>query len=226
MKEIHKRWGSSFSDRDFTISCLVGFLLIGLSLIINYYAARYALHSASNFVADIILSNTKPVNVDIIFMWGPLIFWSIIAAVGLYEPRRIPLILKSVAVLVVIRSVFITLTHIGPFPDMIPTVSMNFDFIKDLTSSANFFLFSSGGDLFFSAHTGLPFLMALVFWDQKIMRAFCLTSSVIFGIVVLLGHLHYTIDVASAFFITYTIYIIVCKLFPHDKQSFDQTTRK
>jgi hypothetical protein len=203
---------------------MVGFFLLIAALVINYYAAGYALVHESNSVADIILSNTKAVDVDWIFSWGPLVFWLIIAIVGLSKPKRVPFILKSIAIFVVIRSLFITFTHIGPFPDSIALDSFDFNFLKTLTSSTNFFLFSSGGDLFFSAHTGLPFLMTLVFWDNIKMRIFCLLSAIIFAIVVLLGHLHYTIDVASAFFITYTIYIIVSRLFPADKKLFDETT--
>jgi hypothetical protein len=42
-----------------------------------------------------------------------------------------------------------------------------------------------------------------------------------FGIVVLLGHLHYSIDVLSAFFITYSIYHICELFFKTDKKIFD-----
>ena len=46
------------------------------------------------------------------------------------------------------------------------------------------------------------------------LRYLFLAWSVFFGIVVLLGHLHYTIDVLSAFFITYGIVDIAKWLFP------------
>ncbi|MBI3904685.1 MAG: hypothetical protein HY309_03785 [Pseudomonas fluorescens] len=40
--------------------------------------------------------------------------------------------------------------------------------------------------------------------------------SVLFGISVLLGHLHYSIDVFGAFFITYSIFCLAKKFFPKD----------
>ncbi len=87
--------------------------------------------------------------------------------------------------------------------------------------SSNFMnKFTFGSDLFFSAHAGLPFLMALIFWQNKKLRYIFIALSLIFGAVVLLGHYHYTIDVLSAFFITFGIYRIAINLFKKDYQMF------
>ena len=85
--------------------------------------------------------------------------------------------------------------------------------------------FTFTGDMFFSAHTGLPFLAALLFWQNKIWRYVFLISSLIFGATVLLGHLHYSIDVFSAFFITYGIYHLAIKFFPKDYKLFKSTEK-
>jgi hypothetical protein len=121
------------------------------------------------------------------------------------EPKRLPFTLKSLALFTLIRSAFIILTHLAPFPArvMLPTENL-------------IDMFTFGGDLFFSAHTGGPFLMALIFWDHKYIRYICLAASVMFGVVVLLGHLHYSIDVFAAFFITYSIYCLSKYFFKKD----------
>ena len=80
----------------------------------------------------------------------------------------------------------------------------------------------NGNDLFFSGHTGLPFLLALIFWENKKLRFLFLGFSVLFAVVVLLGHLHYSIDVFAAYFITYTIFHICKFLFKKDWQLFLQ----
>jgi hypothetical protein len=127
--------------------------------------------------------------------------------------------LKSISLFVIIRSIFISLTHLGPYPDRIVTDVMQSGLIYFFFSYDDF-LWSTGGDLFFSAHTGLPFLIALIFWDIRRMRIFCIISAIFFGIIVLLGHLHYSIDVLAAFFITYGIFHISKKVFAKDVEAY------
>jgi hypothetical protein len=182
------------------------------SLIINFYAGTYATESASNPVTDIVLSNTRVYDLDGFFVFGPVVMIVFVALLCVIRPQKLPLILKSTALFVVIRSVFISITHIGPFPDQM-TIVTGANIIKD---------FTFGGDLFFSAHTGLPFLMALIFYKNKTLRYLFIGIAVLFGGVVLLSHRHYSIDVLSAFFITYTIYNIALRLFKKDVVLFNQ----
>lgn len=184
------------------IALSFGMLLI--SLVINYYAALYAAKEASNYVNDIILSNTRAFDVDGIFLYGPFLLWAFVAYLLLKDPKKIPFTIKSIALFVVIRSVFITLTHLGPFPN------------REILDSNIIAKFTLGADLFFSAHTGLPFLMAFVFGDSRKFFVLFTATAVLFGTVVLLAHLHYSIDVLSAFFITYAIYKIARKFFKND----------
>lgn len=199
----HKKF---WKNRKFFLSFAFGLLLLIISLIVNFYAGIYATEKASNAVTDIILSNIRVFDVDGIFVYGSLIFWIFIFVLGLRYPEKIPFTLKTIALFILIRALFISLTHIGPFPQQIPINS----------NLLNYFTF--GADLFFSGHTGLPFLMALVFWEKFYARIICIASAVIFGIIVLMAHLHYLIDVLSAFFITYTIYRISEIIFKEDRK--------
>jgi len=205
ISRIRNLYTSHFKERKFVFSFLVSFGFLIISLLISFYASIYANAAASNPVTDIILSNIRVYDVDWAFVDGVLVFWILVSIILLNEPKRLPFTLKAIATFVIIRSVFITLTHIAVFPthDLIPT-----------TGFMSYFI--SNDDLFFSAHTGLPFLLALIFWDEKYLRYFFIVSSIFFGAIVLLGHYHYSIDVAAAFFITYTIYHIAKKLFPRD----------
>lgn len=210
MHRLKSNYKRHFSDRSFTWSFILAFTFLIIALIINFYADMYATRSVSNSVTDIILSNIRVYDVDTFFVYGPWIMWIFVACVTISKPYQMPFIVKSIALFVIIRSVFISLTHIAPFPSqmVIPTS-------KFVTN------FTTGGDLFFSAHTGLPFLMAVIFWDHKILRYIFIATSIFFGIIVLLGHVHYSIDVLSAFFITFSIYHISEWLFPKDKKVFD-----
>ncbi|HTK33643.1 MAG TPA: phosphatase PAP2-related protein [Candidatus Paceibacterota bacterium] len=213
---IPRKYREAFSNKKFIFSLLISILLLLITLVLNYFAALYAYERASGAVADIVLSNIPVFDVDMIFVFGPIIFGIWITFLCLLNPRTLPFTLKSVAMFVLIRSIFITLTHIGPFPDHAIIDGNSAVLLRALSDSPNFFLFSTGADLFFSGHTGLPFMMGLVFWRHSLTRTFCIATSIFFGIIVLLGHLHYSIDVASAFFITYTIYVMTRKIFKKD----------
>jgi hypothetical protein len=200
-----------FSNKRFIISILVGIVFIIAAYILNYYTSMFATGHAGNQVTDLILSNIPTFDVDQIFIYGPLIMWIFIAIITLYEPKRIPFMLKSVALFVIIRALFTTLTHLGPYPYEIP--------VGYATGWANSLTFAS--DLFFSGHTGLPFLIALIYGKVHRLYYFIFFgASAFFGVIVLLGHYHYSIDVAAAFFITYSIYVIATKWFKKDMNRF------
>ncbi|MFH0955906.1 MAG: phosphatase PAP2-related protein [Candidatus Falkowbacteria bacterium] len=209
MKHIFNKHKFYWSQKQFAFSVLLGFFLLTTSLTINYYANLYAIKKAGNSVGDILLNVLPVVNTNIIFFEGAIVFLFLLFVLMVYEPKAIPFVIKSVALFVVIRSFFVVLTHFGPDPTRAP-----FD------DDAFLAIFTSSFDLFFSGHTGLPYLFALIFWQQRNLRWFFLGSSIIAGASVLLAHYHYTIDVASAFFITFGIYHIARKLFKKDYNLF------
>lgn len=212
---MKKSYSIYFKDKKFIISFLTGVFLLGISIFIQYFAINYATRIASEPVTDIILSNTRVYDVDLIFVYGAIFMGFVMLFIGVVRPRYFPFALKSIAVFVVIRSFFIILTHVSPY---YPHVAISTVYFGKYLN--NIF---TGNDLFFSGHTGLPFLMALMFWDDKTLRYVFLSFSIIFAVVVLLGHLHYSIDVAAAFFITYTIFHICKFIFKKDWKLFYAT---
>jgi hypothetical protein len=192
-------------QKSFVNNVLIGIIFLVVAFFANYYANSYTTAHASNYVTDILLDNLPVVDVHLIFSEGAIVFILALIAILLYEPKYLPFALKSIAVFVLVRSFFLILTHLAPpFHQIYINPA---DYISRL---------SSGQDLFFSAHTGLPFLMAFVFWKQKRIRYFFFICSFIGGASVLLGHLHYSIDVFSALFISFGIFHICKNLFPKD----------
>ncbi|MEI6057941.1 MAG: phosphatase PAP2-related protein [bacterium] len=215
---ILARYKSCFSRRSYIISFILAFGMLTAAFVISSYAVGYATESASNPVTDLILSNVSVVDVDGIFVNGAMLMVLFMAVVCIIDPRRVPFVIKTIAVFVVIRSLFIILTHIGAFPTQSTINPSTQNLIEDVIGIKLYASFFLGNDSFFSGHTGLPFLMSLLYWDKKWIRIIFMATSVMFGIVVLLGHLHYTIDVLSAFFISYGIYRMARHLFPTDLQ--------
>ena len=207
MKKIIKRHKDFWSNKDFIISSIFGAVFFITGGIIHYNAGIFATANESNFVTDLLLAHLPVVDVSIIFVDGVILFWVFIIILLLNKPQRIPFVLKNLALFMIIRSAFIIMTHLGSDP-------------REITISPNIIIdkFTFGGDYFFSGHTGAPFLMSLIFWHNSYLRWLFLLASIIFGVSVLMGHLHYSIDVFSAYFITYGVFQICLKFFKKDYQ--------
>lgn len=205
MNNFLKKHKAFWTEWHFIVEVFVSFLLLLLSLIATYYANYYTYIRASNSVTDILLDNLPVINVSFIFNEGTFIFFAILAVILLYEPTRIPFVLKTTALFIFIRSIFMTLTHLAPPAGMLP-----------IDTTEIIYKISSGNDLFFSGHTGLPFLLAIVFWKEKYLRYFFIFSSIAGGASAILGQRHYSIDVLSAFFISFGIFHISKWMFNKD----------
>lgn len=208
-RELARRYKDHYAHHDYRVAAVGSFLLFIASLFASLLAGHFASEVASNPVSDLVLSNTPTMNVGGLFVYGTVLFVIFVASIAFAQPRRIPFTFLSLALFFFIRAGFVSLTHIAAFPERAVT-----DF--GLTLKSYFF----GNDLFFSGHTGAPFMMALIFWKDLRLRLAFIAWSVFFALVVLLGHLHYSIDVASAYFITYAVYHLSEWLFSHYRVLF------
>lgn len=202
---VVKAWRQILRDRGYLGSLLLSICLLLASFVINYYSGIYATEEVSNPVTDILLSNIPVFDVDDAFVYGGILMAITILLLCLRYPRRMPFVAKTIAVFYVVRSISVSLTHIAPFPGHVTV---------EVVGLMRFFNFD--GQLFFSGHTGLPFLIALIFWHNRRLRYLFLAFSLSFATIVLLGHLHYSIDVFAAFFITYGIFRLSEVFFRHD----------
>lgn len=196
-------------NRSFLYSFLGACVVFSVSVVVNFYATLYATERASSPVADIILSNIPVFDVGWFFVYSTFLLVIFVTSLCVVNPKRLPFVLYSLSLFYFVRAVFTSLTHLAPFPTQI-----SFDFG---TLALKIF---GGADLFFSGYTGVTFLMTLIFWHHKVIRYIFLCWSVLSGIMSLLGHLHYSIDIGAAFFITYGIYKIALYLFPKERKLF------
>lgn len=174
----------------------------------NAYAYEYSLRNNSSHVGDIILDNLPATDLNFIIVEGALIAIVLGIIFVLMNPRHLLFTLKALALFIAVRSIFISLTHVGIYPDHIAPGLGIFDTIYVYLD------FQTG--LFFSGHTGLPFLMALIYWDKRRSRILFFALSFLGGASVLMAHIHYSIDVFAAPFIAYGVFIIAKHLFHKD----------
>jgi len=189
-------------------SLYVAFLIMGLSLIFQYYAGAYSEHVATQYVGDLLLDNLPVVNLNFIIVEGAL--WAILISFILMmcKPQYIIFELKTVALFLAIRAVFVAVTHLGIYPGQVVPGPGFFDQL--------YVALGLQTGYFFSAHTGLTLLMSFIYWEEKFWRFLYMAGSAVFGISVLLAHVHYSIDVLAAPFMSYSIFKLSEYLFKED----------
>jgi hypothetical protein len=177
--------------------------LIGLSLVLvmvatylDYYSGIYVSSTGGVDVPDLILDHVKPpLDLGIVFVYGYIaIIVGLFSYPFVFHIRTLHRVISQFSLLITLRSVFMIFTHLETPPD---AISVHFPWIFGNLSFEN--------DMFFSGHTAIPFLGFLLFRHSPVRYLF-LIGSLIMGTTVLAMHLHYSIDVFSAFFITYCSY--------------------
>ncbi len=195
MKEKVESWKKEILlDKKNLIIALV-FLLI--SSILYFLSGRYVSKIDAISTTDLILDNIPTVNLTFVYVWG---FLAVIAVLVIYpllfKPKMFSSVIGQFSLIILLRSIFITLTHLNPPTEQLllktPMLFMYLDFPNSL---------------FFSGHTAIPFLGFLIYKKEKIGKFF-LFMTVVLMTTVLLMHVHYSIDVFAALFITYGAYKI------------------
>lgn len=201
----HKLW---VRDNLFSLATGLGLFIVALTT--QILANKYVNGLSGTPVDDVILKYLPTVNVGFLIVQGALILTAIGFLLFLCKPKYIFFGLKALAIFTFVRSFLITLTHLGPHPNQLVFNPDGFGF------EIYAFIFNITNDFFFSGHTGIPILLALIFWPEKKWRIFFFSVSLVLGVSVLLAHVHYSIDVFAAPFITYSIFSITKFLFPKD----------
>lgn len=181
----------------------LGYTYLYISYQISNEAGRIATHLAGPEIKDTLHSLLPKINSRFFHQDFSMFFYYFRNSIFLFFPDRAIFALFTLGTLILTRAVFINLTHLGIPEGAVP-----------IWSGATF-----GGDLFFSGHVAYSFLMALIFWDIKILRYFFLATSITLGASSLLGRYHYSIDVFAAPFIAYGVFSICKKLFKYNPKT-------
>ncbi len=190
-----------FSSRLWVMGAGIGIFLVLVAYVVNRFAGLRAtrLSMDGHSIADVVLDSIPKFD-TLYFHLGALNVLVVVAIVTMVVfPRRFPMAMFVLAATIFVRALFINMTHLGMYEDAQRIYGAGVTF---------------GGDLFFSGHVALPFVLAMTFWNVPWARYFFFLCSFVLGVQSLLGHLHYTIDVLAAPFIAYGIYRAVARLLP------------
>lgn len=191
-------WRVLLSDHAYKVSFYVGMCMLIFAYLVNYLLSTYNDVRQYISVGDLILDRIPTYNVEFLFTWFMYFTLLMLFIYPIFfKPEVLPFAIKTFALLIFLRAGFIVLTNIGPPAGF---------FYGDGQVGGNYLAdLMFRNDLFFSGHTAYPFMAFLIYRTTRL-RWFFLISAIIEGITVLLMHVHYSIDVFAAFFITYGIY--------------------
>lgn len=190
-------WRNPVFRRKFIVSAIALIIIIlSLPSFFEYIEKR-----EGTYLHDLVLQVIPAADVSIPTF---LIIWTISGLVivrMIQNPAFALLMLASFTLLCIARMVSITLVPLNP-PDGL--IRLNDPLTSLIYGGKDKFMTK---DLFFSGHTSNMFLMCLCL-TKKIDKYLALMATIAVGLLVLVQHVHYTIDVLAAFLFTYIIYRI------------------
>jgi hypothetical protein len=188
-------WSNPVFRRKFIFSA-AALMLIILSLP-SFFA--YIEKREGAYLHDLVLQVIPAADVSIPTF---LIIWTISGLVivrMIQNPAFALLMLSSFTLLCIARIVSITMVPLNP-PDGL--IRLNDPLTSLIYGGKDKFMTK---DLFFSGHTSNMFLMCLCL-TKKTDKYLALMATIAVGVLVLVQHVHYTIDVLAAFLFTYIIF--------------------
>jgi hypothetical protein len=183
---------SSFRWRFWTGLLIFTGILIALPFFFNAIEERNGIR-----FDDIVLERIPATNVSVAVFF---LIWSscLILVIRLYrDPMMLLTMLWSYNCVTLVRMLCISLISLNPPAGLIP--------LADPITNQFYGQRYITHDLFFSGHTTTVFLIFLCL-KKKTDRIYTLIASILLGILLLVQHVHYTIDVLAAPVFTYALY--------------------
>ena len=192
----NKGWGDAWSNNYFKAKILAGvFLFVGILLYLPHFFS--IIEAREGIVLNDWLLHRLPAKnfsvVIFLFVWSTSIL-VIIRCVQ--QPALFLMALYLLIIITICRIVTISLFPLDAPAGLIPLT----DPLTSLTYGGTQVFITK--DLFFSGHTSNLFMFTLCL-QQKRDKQFALLSTIIVGSLVLVQHVHYSIDVVAAFIFTW-----------------------
>jgi len=198
-------WSEAWQERRFRNKTIIAVLLVALILLVLPTFFAFIEKREGMVLQDYVLDAIPAIDVSIPTF---VIIWSVVLLVfyRIYQnPRLFLLIAYGFILMCLARILTISLLPLNP-PSGIIVLK---DPIANIAYGGKGIFITK--DLFYSGHTGNMFLFFLCLeakWDKII----ALAAAVFIGILVLIQHIHYSIDVFAAFIFTYLLYLGAKKL--------------
>jgi hypothetical protein len=198
-------WAQAWQLRRFRNKTIIALLLVAIILTLLPTFFAFIEKREGMVLQDYVLDAVPAMDVSIPTF---IIIWSVVLLVfyRIYQNPMLFLVVTYGFILMCLcRVLTISFLPLNPPADLIALK----DPIANLAYGQKGLFITK--DLFYSGHTGNMFLFFLCLqgkWDKII----ALTASFLIGLLVLIQHVHYTIDVFAAYIFTYFIYLAAKKV--------------
>jgi len=200
---FRQKWDSAWQSSAFRKKVIIGFCLI--VIILSFFPLFFqSIEKRDGIVLhDWLLNQLPAYDVSLyvfIIIWvsGLLIFVRFVQ-----EPDLLLQAIWAYALLCIVRIISISMVPLAPPEKLLPII----DPISNIFYGKKYIT----KDLFFSGHTATIFLIFLCL-RKKADKVLSLIGTIIVGILLLIQHVHYTIDVIAAPFFTYGVYLAAKKM--------------
>ena len=201
-QSIANSWREAWQSKSFKLQSIVTLVsVLSFTVVFNRFF-DFVESREGSVLEDYVLNLFPAYNVSwlvFFFLYSGIVF-------GLYfhmnYPKTIVIAFQTYVLVTLIRICTITLLPLNPPEGYIP---LREPFVQLFTSNGRII----SKDLFFSGH--MSTILSIYFAShQRYVRAFLLLCSMMVGSMILLQHVHYTIDVVVAVPATYLVYLF-CK---------------
>ncbi|MDB5210597.1 MAG: hypothetical protein JWQ30_1424 [Sediminibacterium sp.] len=194
-------WREAWANRKFRIKTIIGSIVF-LGILISFPYFFGLIEQREGIVLnDPILTLVPAVDVSaltFIFIWSMIAYFLFRC---IQNPSFFMLGFCCMILLFLSRMITISLFPLNPPDGLIPLI----DPVSNLFYGGPRVFMTK--DLFYSGHTSTQFMIFLCFSKRRD-KGLALLSSVVVGILVLVQHVHYSIDVVGAFLLTYFVYLL------------------
>ena len=201
---VNAEWRAAWADRSFRIKFIVVIPVLLLILISFPSFFGYIEKRPGIFLDDYLLRQLPPADMSVpifIIIWGMTLLWLLRCV---QRAAFALLVLHAFTILCIVRTLTIYFVPLDPPAGLIPLAD---PFTSVFYGGPDIFMTR---DLFFSGHTSIQFLIFLTM-EKKSDKIAAALSTLSIAMLVLVQHVHYSIDVIGAFVFTYAVYVVARK---------------
>jgi len=205
LKRIKQNWINVWHRKAYRNSFVLGFIALGITIIFTFYFFDYIENTKGGVVMNDWLLRILPAK-DVSI---PIVLFEI-SVILLFSIRSFPnptiviTFLMAYLFVLISRDFTIGITQLRPPTGLIQ--------LKDPIAAMIYRTTAVNRDLFYSGHISLLFLFYLCS-VKKADKYFVLFAVISVGILLLIQHVHYTVDVVCAPFFAYSCYWLSKKVF-------------